>query len=149
MNHTDSSLPISGLDLSYFNRHCGVARPPEHGSCVPIDSQVGRDEDCQKSAAWSKFIQGQLSDWRRNQRQLEDDDIEAPSAGTIDKATAVAISMRDRGLPPPDRIVPTGDGGIALQFDRDNEFISIEVEPEGLVELLVFCDGRFTHRAAI
>lgn len=149
MSQADSSLPISELNLSYLNAIREIAPPSERGPSAPTDSRAASDEDRRKSAAWASFIQGQLADWRRNPRQLEDDDIEVPSAGTIDRATAVAISMRDKGLPPPDRIVPTGDGGIALQFERNNEFISIEVEPEGLVELLVFCDGRLTHRAAI
>ncbi|HEX5446771.1 MAG TPA: hypothetical protein VFW87_23335 [Pirellulales bacterium] len=73
----------------------------------------------------------------------------APNIDTIRRAIVVACSMRDQRLTPPDRIVPTGDGGIAMQFERDPEFISIEIEPGGLVELLVFNESRLKHRAAI
>lgn len=64
-------------------------------------------------------------------------------------APSSSQARRDQGLSPPDQIVPTGDGGIALQFERDPEFVSIEIEPEGLVELLVFDGGKLKHRAAI
>ena len=57
--------------------------------------------------------------------------------------------MRDHGAPPPTRIVPTGEGGIALQFERGRDFVSIEIEHEGVVELLVFEEGRLKHRAAL
>lgn len=149
MSQADSSLPISGLNLSSLNAIRAIVPQSERGPSAPTDSRAASDEDRRRSAAWAKLIQGQLADWRRDPQQLEDEDIPPPSADTIDRVMTVAMAMHDQGLPPPDRIVPTGDGGIALQFELNNEFISIEVEPEGLVELLVFCDGRLTHRAAI
>lgn len=99
--------------------------------------------------AWAPFIEEQLAAWALNPSQFEGDDLVPPSAEAISRASTTAISLRDHGAPAPTRIVPTGDGGIAFQYDGEPEFISIEVEPEGRVELLVFNKGRLTHRAEL
>jgi hypothetical protein len=100
-------------------------------------------------AAWATYIKEQLAAWALDTSQLEDDDIVPPNPATIDRASKAAIALRDQGAPAPTRIVPTGDGGVAFQYDGQSEFISIEIEPEGRVELLVFVNGRLTHRAEL
>lgn len=115
-------------------------------------SREARTETADKpkmTEAWAPFIEEQLVEWALNPRQCEGDDVVPPNSATISHATVTAISLRDQGAPAPTRIVPTGDGGIAFQYDGDPEFISIEVEPEGRVELLVFVNGRLTHRTEL
>jgi hypothetical protein len=94
-------------------------------------------------------IQGQLADWARDPAQLAEDDLTAPNAATIARASLVASTLHENGAQSPNRVVPTGDGGIAFQFERGHEFISIEVEPEGVIELLAFDDGRLRHRSTL
>ena len=98
---------------------------------------------------WADIIEGRLADWARDTTQLEEEGLTAPNAATIARAFLVASTLRDKGASPPDRVVPTGDGGIAFQFERGREFISVEVEPEGVVELLVFEEGRLKHRVTL
>lgn len=98
---------------------------------------------------WADIIEGRLADWARDPTQLEEGDLTAPNAATIARACLVASTLRDKGASPPDRVVPTGDGGIAFQFERGREFMSVEVEPEGVVELLVFEEGRLKHRVTL
>lgn len=144
MSSANEAFMISSDSLAYFE-----ARPvPASGAQRSKSLSSGR-EPISSASAWSAFIDGQLASWARDPAQLEDDDVLAPSPTTITKASQVAASLRDHGAPSPTRVVPTGDGGIALQFERGREFISIEIEPEGLVELLVFEEGHLTHRAAL
>lgn len=137
MNQAKSTITISAQNLAFF---AGI---PGHQQRKPDAA------DPQPSGAWSRLINEKLVAWAQNPRQFEDDDITVPSAATISRASLVASSLRDQGAPAPSRIVPTGDGGIAFQYDSDPEFISIEVEPDGPVELLVFNKGRLTHRAEL
>src|SRR5690348_11187760 len=76
---------------------------------------------------WTSLIEGQLAAWARDPTQLQEEDYTAPTTETIAQASSVASALRDQGAPPPSRVVPTGDGGIAFQFERGHEFISIEI----------------------
>lgn len=149
MSQAESNLAFSDQSLSYLTAFCAAAPTATGAPSAPVGRQAASDDEGRKAARWSELIEDQLAGWRRDPAQLEDDDILSPTADTIRRAIVVASSMRDQGLSPPDRIVPTGDGGIAVQFERDPEFVSIEIEPEGLVELLVFEGGKLKHRAAI
>lgn len=119
------------------------------GANLPSTPANGHGGDKVRKDDWAAIIEGRLAEWARDPAQLEDEDLTAPNAATIARAFLVARSLREQGAPPPCRVVPTGDGGIAFQFERGREFLSIEVEPEGLVELLVFDDGRLKHRSAL
>jgi hypothetical protein len=140
----NETFMISSDSLAYF----AVGSVPTNGAQESRALSSGR-EPISSASDWSALIDGQLASWAHHPAQLKDDDVLAPSVATIRKASLVAASLRDRGAPSPTRVVPTGDGGIALQFERGREFISIEIEPEGLVELLVFEEGRLKHRAAL
>jgi hypothetical protein len=138
------AFTISSDSLAYF------AVGPSSPRAAPVaEAPSSRRDTTPDVSAWSALIDGQLASWAQNPASLEDDDLLAPSLSTIRKASLGAASLRDHGTPLPTRIVPTGDGGIAIQFARDREFISIEIEPEGVVELLVFEEGRLKHRAAL
>lgn len=148
MSQAESRFAFSGQSLSYLTAICAAWQTVIGAPPASADGHAASSDEGRKAARWSELIEGQLDGWRRDPAQLEDDDVLAPTIDTIRRAIVVARSMRDQRLPPPDRIVPTGDGGIALQFERDREFVSIEIEPEGLVELLVFDGGKLKHRAA-
>jgi hypothetical protein len=136
MSQVKSTFTISAENLAFFT---GAPRLQE-------SDKVGARDKRKSSDAWASLIE-QLVSWAQGASQITDDDIIAPSSATISRATTVAVSLRDQGAPAPTRIVPTGDGGIAFQYDGRPQFISIEVEPEGPVELLIFNEGRLTHRA--
>lgn len=142
MSSTKDNFAISSDSLAYF----AVGNPGGGSGQKP---SLNPAEGKKSELSWSQLIDGPLASWARDPSQLDDDGLLAPSSATITKASLVAASLRDHGAPAPTRIVPTGDGGIALQFDRGRQFISIEIEPEGVVELLVFDDGRLRHRAAL
>ena len=144
MSSANDAFMISSDSLAYFAVGSVPARRAQG-----LKGSSSEREPISSSSEWSALIDGQLATWAHNPAQLEDDDVRAPSVAIIKKTSLVAASLRDHEAPAPTRIVPTGDGGIAMQFERGREFISIEIEPEGLVELLVFKEGRLTHRAAL
>lgn len=49
--------------------------------------------------------------------------------------------LRGDKIPAPTNVAPTDDGGIALQYELTDAFLTIEIDPEGAVELRVFRDG--------
>lgn len=146
MASAKDSFTISNHALGFFaiGPARAAARPGEQTATA--DSPGNRDSG---RIGWADIIEGRLADWTRDPTQLEEEDLTAPNAETIARACLVASTLRDKGASPPNRVVPTGDGGIAFQFERDREFISVEVEPEGVVELLVFEDGQLKHRSAL
>lgn len=137
------TFAISSDSLAYF---AFGGAPAGAGQSLPLGTTV---EKASEKSRWSQWIEGPLASWSHDPSQLEDDGLLAPSPATIRKASSVAVSLEAHGAPAPTRIVSTGDGGVAFQFERGNQFISIEVEPEGIVELLVFDNGRLTHRSAL
>lgn len=144
MSSAKEAFAISSDSLAYFA--VGASPPRSAKTAEKPSLRVVAGDD---AIAWSKLIDGQLASWIEDPAQLEEEDLLAPSPAILRRASLVAASLRDHNTPPPTRIVPTGDGGIALQFEREREFISIEIEPEGPVELLVFEDGCLKHRAAL
>jgi hypothetical protein len=143
MSQAKSTFTISEQSLAF------VLGVPERQS---RQTEAAADNTCDQQAtadAWARFIDEQLPAWAENPSQLEDDDLVAPSLTTISRASTIAASLRAQGAPPPTRIVPTGDGGIAFQYEGDPKFVSIEIEPEGPIEILVFNLGRLIYRAEL
>src|SRR5438552_1294075 len=63
---------------------------------------------------WQAVIGGRLAEWENKPSLLEDEGVEAPLAETIQLATQMAKQLRDAGLPAPQRVAGTGDGGIVF-----------------------------------
>jgi hypothetical protein len=102
-----------------------------------------------RAAAWNAIADSQLIAWGRDPGQLEEDGIQAPAEQTIARATELASRLRVQGVPAPTRIVPTGDGGIAFQFEDDSRFTSIEIGDDGVVELYQFEESRLILRQVV
>ena len=96
---------------------------------------------------WQQVIDRTLIEWGRNPSVLEDDGISPPTGASIDAALRIAGKMREYGIAPPLRVVPTGDGGIS--FERGNRQWSemIEVNANGSAECFEFEEARLVHRA--
>ena len=91
---------------------------------------------------WQRIIDADLVEWGRDPSQLEDENITAPSRVIIARASALAIGLRDEGWPPPNRVVPSGDGGIVLERWSGSVFESIEVRDDGAIVVSLFEDSR-------
>lgn len=91
---------------------------------------------------WRRIIDEVLIEWGRSPERIEDDGIDAPTAAAMAGASRVACRMRDDKMPLPSNVAPVGDGGIALQYEFPEGFLTIEIDTDGAVELRVFRDGE-------
>jgi hypothetical protein len=99
-----------------------------------------------KHEAWEELVDRTLLEWGKDPSVLEDDGVVPPSMGTITRAYEIATFLRIRGFPAPTRIVPTGDGGVAFQFEADRDFDSLEVAEDGNIECLRFSGSKLVER---
>ncbi|HEX7377956.1 MAG TPA: hypothetical protein VF278_12625 [Pirellulales bacterium] len=90
---------------------------------------------------WRRIVDDVLIEWGRNPETVEDDGIDAPTTIAIAGATGVVSRLRGAGMPVPTNVAPTGDGGIAFQYELTDTFLTIEIDLEGAVELRVYRDG--------
>ena len=61
-------------------------------------------------------------------------------------ACRFAEAVRDLGWPPPLRVVPTGDGGISFERREGSVSQSIEIAPDGSIEMITIVASRLVHR---
>lgn len=104
-------------------------------------------EDWQKErAGWQTVLEKWLWAWERDPSQLEDDGIIAPSRETIERAADVAQRLRDLGLLAPRRVAATGDGGIVFAWETKPVLSTLEIDPDGSLEVAVFQNARVVSR---
>lgn len=87
--------------------------------------------------AWNNAIDT-LIEWGRDPSSLEDDGIDAPTGRAVSRACQIAKDLQSLDFPAPTRVVPTGNGGVALQLERNDSLVSFEVDAEANVEFLAF-----------
>ncbi len=113
------------------------------------ESVLSSGEFHANQVGWKQVIDDQLIEWGKDPSRLEDDGIEPPSGAIIGLACDLVRTMRDKGLPPPLRVVPDGDGGIAFEWKNGPVFQTIEIEEDGSIELITFENSRLVSRQRI
>ena len=113
------------------------------------DSVLSSGEVYQNRLGWDNIIDVQLIEWGKDPSWLEDDGLEPPSRQIIGLACCVAQAMRDEGAPPPLRVVPDGDGGIAFEWKDGTASCAVEIEEDGSVEMITFENSRLVSRQRI
>lgn len=111
-----------------------------HPTKAASDASLESEEDrfAERREGWSKMIDRYLVEWGRDPALLEDEDFEPPALDTISRAIEVAQNAAERGLPPPLRVLPDGDGGIVFERSEGTVFESIKVREDGSVHLLSY-----------
>lgn len=71
-------------------------------------------------------IDRHLVEWGGTEANLGDADLVPPTRQAIDLARRLGMLFRDRGTPPPMRVVPNGDGGICFERWHGERFQTIE-----------------------
>jgi len=104
-------------------------------------ASAARDEEA-KFEGWQRIIDDYLIEWGRDPGQLADEDLSPPSKHIIGYASRVAIELRKAGWPPPLRVVPDGEGGIAFERRSGDFFQSLEIRADETIELSTFKDCR-------
>jgi hypothetical protein len=100
----------------------------------------------QRREAWQQIIDRDLVEWGLDPSQLEDDGLPAPSRAIIGSACRIAQACRDAGWKPPLRVVPTGAGGIMFERREGAVFETLEIRPDGTVELALYENSRLRFR---
>ncbi|MBN1345416.1 MAG: hypothetical protein JXQ73_22170 [Phycisphaerae bacterium] len=98
---------------------------------------------------WQQLIDTKLVEWGRNPRQLEEDDLVAPSVDSVEVACQVAMYFRDDGAPSPDWVVPNGDGGIVFERSLGTLTKTLEVLQDGSIESIDYRDSKIIRRERI
>jgi hypothetical protein len=142
---------ITGDDVELSTRVTDASRAVAWGQFGRREQQPLRALQTEK---WDMLF-GSLYAWLENPAELEDDGISAPSKAVILRAYDIVnliqaqASQTMPGLIPAPRIVPTGDGGIALQTGEGSVFQSLEIDADGTVELLLFHDAHLAGKIRI
>ena len=95
---------------------------------------------------WQYVIDHYLLKWAKNPTELEDEGIIPPSEEVIQRSCQVAGELREAGLPGPDRVAATGDGGIVFVRQTGPLLSSLEVAADGSVEVTFFRDCHLVSR---
>lgn len=104
------------------------------------EAQAARD-------GWREIIDRVLIEWGRYPESVADDGVDPPTAAAIASASQAACRLRDEGISLPTNVAPTGDGGIAFEYELSNAFLTIEIDSVGDRELRVFQDGKIVRRS--
>lgn len=103
----------------------------------------GSSTECER---WRAVVGSRLAEWQENPAVLEDEAVEAPRLEIIQWAAQVAMDLRAAGLPAPQRVAATGDGGIVFVRQEGPVCSTIEVASDRSVELVVVEDSRLVSR---
>ena len=122
------------ISKAYDNVVTGAA--DEESLAIPLGERVAHRD------GWQKIIDHELIEWGRNPSLLEDEDILPPSGAIIDRAAKLAMCLRDIGWPPPNRVIPNGDGGVVFERWAGSLFAKIDVCPDGSVVFTLFKNAR-------
>jgi hypothetical protein len=111
--------------------------------------QVKPNRSASDHRSWNDLIDGRLAEWERQPELLDDEGVEPPSGDIIRLAIGLAQFLRDRHVPPPERVVPDANGGLAFEWLKGPVSESIEISDDGSVEYLRFEEGRLTTSEAL
>jgi hypothetical protein len=99
--------------------------------------------------AWGQIIDYRLIEWGKSRHLEEEEGIEPLSAGALEVATTIARTLQRSAMLPPSRVVRTGDGGIAFEWEQGDGSYTLKIGRDNAVEGRVFNGGRLTSRQHI
>lgn len=127
-------------------------KPPSgkaNGDGTPAELAKAVSTDAQR-IAWQRLIDEMLIEWGRHPEQFEDEDgYKAPSADNLVRATEFIAFCRDRGLTPPLRMAPDGEGGIVFEWYEGLTSRYVEVHADGSMEFIMFEDCKLVSRQSL
>ena len=92
---------------------------------------------------WDELFDS-ISEWKREDGQVDDDGIEWPTAISCERCQSLFVYLEERspeliGL---GRLVPDGDGGIAFEARIQKQLLRYEISNAGRVSQLLVDHGR-------
>lgn len=122
-----------------------VKRP---GATMATTAFLLSDESEKRRAAWERVIDEKLIEWGNHPERFEEDGLDPPSKESIRTGCLFAAYLRDDTpeVPVPNRVMPTGDGGIVFEYRSGKESTIYEIDETGLIEKLQFDECRLTEQ---
>jgi hypothetical protein len=139
MKLTSSSCTLTP-PVSDFIPAGGAESRKQEGSPFAHDA---RDEE-----AWQRLID-RLIDWGERAGQTDEDDLLWPTTDAIRSAYDILRLFRENGVPPPDRVVPDGEGGIVFEQASAKRSQRLEFGADGSAEHLVFENLKLVSRERV
>lgn len=112
----------------------------------------GRHKEKQRQeyrTAWQNVIFDKLIQWGQNPTSLDDGLIIPPTRPAVDVASQLALFLRDKEAPPPQRVAPDGDGGIVFDRWSGTTSVSFEISSAGTIEFVELRNHRVVSRSPI
>ena len=104
------------------------------------------EEDPAAQDEWDRAI-ARMRCWEADPLALQDGDVEAPSRQTVQLALVLAIQGRELGMPPPTRVMPNGEAGVALEWTLGAFRNLWEITDRQRLEMRRFEGTRCTSKA--
>lgn len=133
------------------NNTLSASAPNVVVTCAADDRSlaVSMKQQEQNRQGWQDVIDKKLIEWGRDPSQLADEDVVPPSRELVHLASEFATRCRDEGVPPPNRVVPNGDGGITFERWHDLDFHTIEILRDRSIDAVYYRDCRLIARESI
>ena len=109
---------------------------PDHGGgAATTVSLLSMEEIC-----WRTMLQ-QFDQLYALQEGWDGDDAEAPDADVLDSVVQLLNTLFDREFPPPNRIVPSLQGGVVIEWRSEKRYLEIEIEDPYCGEVMDVREG--------
>jgi hypothetical protein len=103
------------------------------------------EEDLAAQDEWDQTL-AKLKRWLDDPGALEDDCVDAPSRETVQLACVLAAQARKQGMPPPTRVMPNGEAGVALEWVVGQSRNLWEIDDRQRLEMARFEGTRCASR---
>jgi hypothetical protein len=104
----------------------------------------GAFDELDRLSRWDVLIEATIARWERDPSAIEDDGVTPPTRAALSRARWHAVLLRNSGANPPSRIVPTGDGGVSVEFGPLGDCDCFEFRDTGL-DVLYYRNHRLTR----
>jgi hypothetical protein len=123
-----------------------VESPYQSGMTASPTLSRAPDDRLRNRAAWQDVIDYKLVEWGQDPGRFVEEGLTPPSAMAIRGACVLAGILRDLDREAPQRVVPSGDGGIVFERRKGELFEKIEIQEDGSVEWAAFRNSRLQSR---
>ncbi len=133
-----------------------VAEVEAHVEMTPVGQAVistQTDQDTHVSRrssakSWQCSID-LLQKWWNDPEYFDDENFDPPAREVIAMAMKFAADVRTSQTPPPDRVVPDGDGGIVFEISKGTLSEKIHFWDDGDVEYLLLSESKVVKRRTL
>jgi hypothetical protein len=124
-------------------------RPRPYRTSAASDDTLSTSASSRRLAKWVDVF-SKLDGWALSPNlATDDDDIPAPTAVSIKSAIGIAQLLCEQGKQAPMRVVPSVSAGIVLEWKETFGYATVEIEPDGQAEVILFAEGRIKSRSTI